>query len=107
MAGKKCAEALGGRFEVEAFSRCPVICSGASCDLVRRHTGKIGFARQGAAHAQDSVFDTAFLPGCVRVAEEGLDAELVVKCEVLGELGAVIEGNGTSEFGRQGGRAGA
>ena len=56
---------------------------------------EVGFARQVAAHSSDGVFDAAFLPGRVGVAEEGLEAELV-ELVVAGELGAVVEGDGLS-----------
>ena len=54
---------------------------------------EIGFAWEGASQSADGVFDTALLPGGVGVAEESLDAELVVECE----LGAVVEGEAFPE----------
>ena len=101
MAKMQCPEALGRRFEFEAFSRCPVVGSGTRCDLLGGHGCKIGFARQCATHAQDCVFNSTFLPGRMRIAEEGLDAELVVEFVVFGELGTVVEGDGTPEFSGQ------
>jgi len=43
-----------------------------------------------------------FLPGCMGIAEEGIDAELAGDALVSGELGAVVEGDGTSQRRRQG-----
>src|SRR5690606_305672 len=50
------------------------------------------FSRQGAPHAADGVFDAALLPGGVRIAEEGAELQLLGEPPVLGELGAVVEG---------------
>lgn len=41
-----------------------------------------------AAYAADGVLDAAFLPGRMRIAEEGRDREIVPR-QVTGELGAV------------------
>ena len=63
---------------------------------------EIGFARQGPSHASDGVLDAALLPGAVGIAEEGLDAEVGFEAVVLGELGAVVEGDGLAQLGWQG-----
>jgi hypothetical protein len=49
-----------------------------------------------AGHAADSVFDTAFLPRRVWVAEEGLHQE-ALQGQVRGELGAIVEGDGVAQ----------
>ena len=54
-----------------------------------------------AAHAADSVFDAAFLPRFVGVAEEGGEAEASGELVMLSELGAVIEGDGLAPGGRE------
>ena len=55
--------------------------------------GQVGFAGEGAAQAADGVLDAAFLPGGVKVTEEGLDAE-GMEVMMRGEFGAVVEGDG-------------
>ena len=56
-------------------------------------SGQVGFTRQRAAQAADGVLDAAFLPGGVKVTEEGLDAE-GMEVMMRGEFGAVVEGDG-------------
>ena len=63
--------------------------------------GEVGFTGQVAAHATDGVFDAAILPRLVGVAEEGGEAEGRGEWVMLGELGAVIEGDGRAQGGRQ------
>ena len=63
---------------------------------------EIGLSRQGPSHAADGVFDAAFLPGAMGVAEEGLDAKTGVEAMMFGELGSVVEGDGAAKFRRQG-----
>ena len=65
--------------------------------------GQVGFTGLGAAQTADGVFDAAFLPGGVGVAEEGLDAE-GMEVVMRGEFGAVVEGDGLAplrEHGRE------
>src|SRR4051812_1764766 len=87
------AEALGWGCPVKAFSRGVVVGAEAVGEVVLGEGGEVGFAGQGFAHASDGVFDAAFLPGGVGVAEEGLDGE-GVELVVAGELGSVVEGDG-------------
>ena len=47
---------------------------------------EVSFAGQRASQAADGVLHSAFLPGTMGIAEEGLDAEGFVKPMVLGEL---------------------
>ena len=55
---------------------------------------EVRFAWQRASQAPDGVFHAAFLPGTVGIAEEGLDAEGLVKPVMLGELVSVVEADG-------------
>src|SRR5262249_1086747 len=95
-------ECLGWGLEVEAFSRGIVVGGGEGDEVLRSQGEEVGFAGQGSAQASEGVLDAAFLPGTVGVAEEGLDAELGFEAVVLGELGAVVEGYGLAQLGRQG-----
>jgi len=52
---------------------------------------EVRLARQPASQAADRVFHAAFLPGAVRITEEGLDVEDIVKPMVLGELVSIVE----------------
>ena len=67
-----------------------------------RQGSQIGLAGQGSTQAADGVFDAALLPGGVRVAEEGLDAE-GMEVVMAGELRAIVEGDGLAAVGGQGG----
>jgi len=58
-----------------------------------RQRGKVCLARQEAAHPADGILDPAFLPWCIGITEERLDAE-AVEFMMVGELGAVVEGDG-------------
>lgn len=62
---------------------------------------KVGFAGQRASKAADRVFHAAFLPRAVRITEERLDAEGLVKPMVLGELVSVVEADGSEHRLRQ------
>ena len=55
---------------------------------------EVSFAGQQASQAPDGVFHATFLPRTVRIAEEGLDAEGLVKPVMLGELVSVVEADG-------------
>lgn len=55
---------------------------------------EVSFSGQRASQAPDGVFHAALLPGAMRIAEEGLDAENLVKPVMLGELVSVVEANG-------------
>ena len=62
-------------------------------DAILRDEIKVGFAREGASESAYGVFNAAFLPRGVGVAEEGVDTELVVECE----LGAIVDGEAFPE----------
>ena len=70
-----------------------VVGLGGGEDVVGLEGVEVGGSGEVSSEASDGVFDAAFLPGAVRVAEEGLEADLVV----LGELGSVVEGEGAPE----------
>ena len=93
-------EGLGGGPEVKAFARGVVVGGDESAEAFAWQGGKVGLARQEAAHSADRILDAAFLPGCVAIAEEGGDRQLV-ECAVAGELGAVVEGDGSAKARRQ------
>ena len=81
----------------EAFSGCFVLSVYDGFDLTRGHVGYFGFARQAPSHATDGIFDTTFLPRAVGVAEVALRARDLVDEMVLGKLGAVVIGDGTTQ----------
>jgi hypothetical protein len=87
-------ECLGGCFEVQAFSRSVVealdmAVKGGCGDEV-----EVGFAGRRASQPPDGVFDAAFLPGTMGIAEEGLDAEGFVEPVMLGKFVSVVEADG-------------
>src|SRR3546814_19013713 len=55
-----------------------------------------GFSGEVSTEATDGVFDAAFLPWGVRIAEEGLDSELPFDAVMAGKFGAFVEGCRTS-----------
>ncbi len=87
---------MGGQ-EVEAFAWSVVVAVDAGLEVVGGQSGEVSFAGQVAAHASDGVFDAPLLPRFVGVAEEGGEAEALGELVMLGELGAVIEGDGLAQ----------
>src|ERR1700760_79080 len=85
---------------VKAFSRRVVVGADEGCQAGWWKVCQIGFTGNGAAHSSDGVFDAAFLPGCIGVAEEGGDGN-AVQLVMAGELGAVVESDRPAQFGRQ------
>ena len=88
---------FSGRLEAEALSRRVVVSGDEIVEAARLDGVEVGLARQVSSQAADGVLDGALLPGTVGVAEEGADCELVVEEVVLGELGAVVEGDGFAQ----------
>jgi hypothetical protein len=86
-------EGLGRGFKVKALSGRVVIGADESEEAPVRQRGKVCLARQEAAHPADGILDPAFLPWCIGITEERLDAE-AVEFMMVGELGAVVEGDG-------------
>ena len=85
---------LGRGPELEALSRGVVVCRDASLEAIVVDGVEVCLSGQEPAQSADGVLHGALLPRTVRVAKEGPDAELIGKGKVLGELGAVVEGNG-------------
>src|SRR4030081_1050621 len=85
---------LGRGPELEALSRGVVVCREASLEDNVVDGVEVCLSGQEPAQSADGVLHGALLPRTVRVAKEGPDAELIGKGKVLGELGAVVEGNG-------------
>jgi len=94
-----CGKDFSGSFEVEALSRRVVVSGDQVIEAARVDGVEVCLARQVSSQSSDGVFDGALLPGAVGVAEEGSDCELVVEEVVLGELGAVVEGDGFAQAG--------
>src|SRR5688572_3609480 len=74
-----------------------VVGAGEAVELFAGEAVEVGGPGQVSSEAADGVFDAAFLPGAVGIAEEGLDTKLLVELVVPGELGAVVEGDGSSQ----------
>src|SRR5689334_12881799 len=68
---------LGWGPEVKAFARGVVVGGDELAEAGGREGSEIGLARDEAAHPVDRVLDTAFLPGRIGIAEEGLDRKTV------------------------------
>ncbi|MHC2332441.1 hypothetical protein ACVIW0_001730 [Bradyrhizobium sp. USDA 4454] len=83
--------------EVKAFARGVVVCGDELAEASGWELVEIGFARDEAAHATDGVLDATFLPGGVRIAEEGLHQE-ALQGKVRCELGTVVEGDGLAHL---------
>jgi hypothetical protein len=95
------SEGLVGGQEVEAFAWGVVVALDRSLEVLGGQGGEVGFAREVATHAADGVFDAAFLPRFVGVAEESGEAETLSEQVMLGELGPVIESDGLAQGRRQ------
>jgi len=100
--GRRISESLVGSQEEEALAWGVVVAEEASLELMGGQGGEIGFAGEVPAHAANGVFDTAFLPRFVGVAEESGKAETLGELVMLGELGPVIESDGLAQGGRKG-----
>jgi len=87
------AEYRSRGFIVQALTRRMVIAGDQLIELMRAQGGQVGLTRESAAHAADGVLDTALLPWRVRIAEIGCHVERSGKPMVVGEFGAIIEGD--------------
>src|SRR3954467_14447006 len=92
-----CGKDFSGSFEVEALSRRVVVSGDQVVEAARVDGVEICLARQVSSQPADGVLDAAFLPRAVGVTEEGADCEFVVEDVMLGELGAVVEGDGFAQ----------
>ena len=72
----------------EASPRRSIQRGGHALELVLGELGQVAIAGQEAADATVRVFDGTFLPGAVRVTEEGLGAGGSREDGIGGELGA-------------------
>ena len=63
---------------------------------------EVGFSGDVATQPADGVFDAPLLPGAVGIAEEGANTEACGEHVVVGELGAVVDGECPVHGGRQG-----
>jgi len=86
--------------EVKALSRGVVVDRDEGVETPRGEFAEVGLSRDQTAHPADRVLDAALLPGCVRIAEVGLDGE-PMQSAVAGKLGAIVEGDGPAQRGRQ------
>ena len=89
-------EDLDRGLEVKAFSRRVVVSADELIEASSGDSGEIGFAWQGSPHAADCVFDAAFLPGRMGIAEVGLEGQ-AIELPMAGELGAVVESDGLTQ----------
>src|SRR5712664_2402918 len=90
-------EDLSWRLEVQTLSWRVVVGVNEAREIVRRESVEIGLARQEASESANGVFDAAFLPRGMRRAEEGRQSGPLVQAIVLGELGAIVEGQGAAK----------
>jgi hypothetical protein len=95
--GRSISEGFEGSQESEAFAGGVVVAKEASLKIVRRQSGQVGFAGEVTTESADGILDAAFLPGFVRIAEEGRQAELLSELVMSSELGAVVEGEGEAQ----------
>ena len=89
------AENLCWGLVVETLSRSVIIGTNQREQAMVRESRQVGFSRQPASHAADGVFNAAFLPRGMGVAEKGTHREFM-KSIVVGELRPVIEGDGST-----------
>lgn len=94
-------EDLGWGFEAEALSRGIIEALSDGDDELRRIVKQVCLTRKQAADASVGIFDAAFFPGAVRIAEECFDTKGVAQFVVQGELGSIVVGEGASERRRQ------
>jgi hypothetical protein len=94
------AEDFGWSPEVKALAGGVVVVSDELLEAACGEGCEVSFAWQEPAHSADRVFDAALLPGRIGIAEEGVDRE-AAQCQVTGELGAVIEGDGLPQWSGQ------
>lgn len=96
-------EGFGWGAEAEAFSWSIVVACDDVVELAARQVVEVCFARQVSAESADGVLDTALLPWGARIAEVGVEAELTGDALVPVELGTVVEGDRSAQFGGHGG----
>src|SRR5271168_3536886 len=62
---------------------------------------QVCLTREEATEATIGVFDAAFLPRAMGIAEIGLDTDRIAQFVMVGELGAVVLGEAAAQLGRQ------
>ena len=83
--------------EVQTLSWGVIVGVDDAVEIFRAECCDVGFAREEAAESSDSVFDAAFLPGRVRIAEEGEQSGLFVQAMMLGKLGSIVDGERSAQ----------
>src|SRR5215831_1864609 len=92
-------EGLGRSPEVKTLAGCVVVGADELVEALACELAEIGLSRKEAAHSTDGVLDAALLPGRMGVAEEGLHVEPMQRAMAC-ELGAVVEGDGSTQLRR-------
>ncbi len=92
---------MGVKRETGAFSGCCVVGPDGILDVLLGVVGESCLAWQIAPENSVGVLDRAALPRRVRIAEEGRDSKITFQLLVLGELRAVVAGDGAPSGPRQ------
>ena len=92
---------LGWGAEAQAFSWRVVLGASDGIDLTWRAYAQVCFTGKEATEAAIGIFDAAFLPRAMGIAEIGADGQRIAQFVVVGELGAVVLGEGSAHLGRQ------
>ena len=87
---------LGWGLKVKALPRRCIVCGDDAVEMCGLDRVEVCFSREKSSQSAVSVFDPAFLPGCVRIAEVGLQTEWMQQ-EVSSELGSIVEGERFAE----------
>src|SRR5579872_7045015 len=82
--------------EVKALARRVVVGGDGFAKAAGWELFEVSVPRNEATHASDGVLNSAFLPGGVGIAEKRLDQE-ALQGKVRGELGAIVEGDGSAD----------
>ena len=88
-------ENLRWSFKVQALSRSVIIGSNQRQQALFWQCSQVRFSRKPSAHSSDGIFNAAFLPRRVGIAEKGAHRQFMQSL-VVSELSAVIEGDGSA-----------
>ena len=69
------SEHLSGCLIVKTLARDVIITPRNPQQVIRAESVEVGFTWQVAPQSADGILDTAFLPGCMRIAKEGFHIE--------------------------------
>jgi hypothetical protein len=94
-------ESLGGCHEAEAFARRLFILVSISWSWAEVRAAMSIAPGRKRRRRPLTFLDTAFLPGCMGIAEPGDDAVLAGEMIIGQELGAAIEGDAATRLGRK------